>query len=40
MKISAEIKNNRLIVRVGGGFMGIDEFIDKNAESEAKKIIK
>jgi len=26
-KIFAKIMNDRLVVRVGGGFMGIDEFI-------------
>lgn len=26
-KIYSKIMNNKLVVRVGGGFMGIDEFI-------------
>jgi len=34
-KIFAKIMNNRLIIRVGGGFMNIDEFI-KNMENELR----
>ena len=33
-KIYAKIMNNKLVVRVGGGFMGIDEFINTYGESE------
>jgi hypothetical protein len=39
MKISAKIVNGNLIVRVGGGFMSIDEFIQKHAENEIKKLM-
>jgi hypothetical protein len=31
-KIFAKILNNKLVVRVGGGFMGIDEFISTYGE--------
>ncbi len=34
-KFFAKIMNNRLIIRVGGGFMNIDEFI-KNMENELR----
>ena len=33
-KIYAKIMNNKLVVRVGGGFMGIEEFISTYGESE------
>jgi hypothetical protein len=33
-KVHAEIRNGVLMVRVGGGFMKIEEFIDKHAEKE------
>ena len=32
MRINAEIKNQNLIVRVGGGYMSIDEFIESHGE--------
>ena len=35
-KISAEIKNDLLLIRVGGGFMTIDEFVKLNSERELK----
>lgn len=37
-KIFAKIMNNKLVVRVGGGFMGIDEFINTYGESELLKL--
>jgi hypothetical protein len=37
-KIYAKIMNNKLVVRVGGGFMGIDEFINTYGESELLKL--
>lgn len=37
-KIYAKIINNKLVVRVGGGFMGIDEFINTYGESELLKL--
>lgn len=37
-KIYAKIMNGKLVVRVGGGFMGIDEFIQTYGESELLKI--
>lgn len=37
-KIYAKIMNNKLVVRVGGGFMGIDEFIHSYGESELNKL--
>ena len=37
-KIFAKILSNKLVVRVGGGFMGIDEFINTYGESEMTKI--
>lgn len=37
-KIFAKIMNNKLVVRVGGGFMGIDEFINTYGESELQKL--
>lgn len=37
-KIYAKIMNNKLVVRVGGGFMGIDEFIHSYGESELLKL--
>ncbi len=37
-KIFAKIMNGKLVIRVGGGFMVIEEFIAAYAESEMKKI--
>ena len=31
-------KNNHILVRVGGGYMGIDEFIDQFGPTEADKV--
>ena len=37
-KIYAKIMNGRLVIRVGGGYMVIDEFIETYAEVELKKM--
>lgn len=37
-KIFAKIMNGKLVIRVGGGFMVIEEFIAAYAEAEMKKI--
>ena len=37
-KIFAKVLNNKLVVRVGGGFMSFSEFIDCHALIELKKI--
>lgn len=37
-KIYAKIMNGRLVIRVGGGYMIIDEFIETYAEVELKKM--
>ena len=37
-KIFTRIMNNKLVVRVGGGFMSMDEFIATYAESERLKL--
>lgn len=37
-KIYAKIMNGKLLVRVGGGFMGIDEFIHTHVETEQQKL--
>lgn len=37
-KIYAKVLNNKLVVRVGGGFMNFTEFIDTYAMVELKKI--
>jgi len=39
-KIYAKILNGKLVIRVGGGFMIIEEFIATYADSEMKKIAK
>ena len=36
-KIFAKIMNGQLVVRVGGGYMGIDEFIESYGQSEYEK---
>lgn len=36
-KIFCKISNGKLVVRVGGGYMGIEEFIMQYGASEAKK---
>jgi len=36
-KIFAKIMNDKLVVRVGGGFMGIDEFIQTYSQAELQK---
>lgn len=38
-KIFAKIMNGKLVIRVGGGFMVIEEFIAAYAESELKKML-
>ena len=37
-KIYAKVMNDKLVVRVGGGYMGIDEFINTYGESELLKL--
>ena len=37
-KIFAKIMNGQLVVRVGGGYMGINEFIDAYGQSEYEKM--
>ena len=37
-KIFTKIMNNKLVVRVGGGYMSMDEFIQTHAESERLRI--
>lgn len=37
-KIYAKVLNNKLVIRVGGGFMSFTEFIDTYAMVELKKI--
>jgi hypothetical protein len=36
-KISAKVMNGKLFVRVGGGFLTIDEYIQTYGEKELKK---
>lgn len=38
--IIAKIVNNKLLIRVGGGFMSIDEFIEQYGPMEMLKIAK
>ena len=38
-KIFAKIMNGKLIIRVGGGYMLIDEFLKNFAEQEREKAI-
>jgi TfoX/Sxy family transcriptional regulator of competence genes len=37
-KIFAKVINNQLVVRVGGGYMNMQEFIDKHGMIELKKV--
>jgi hypothetical protein len=37
-KIFAKVMNNKLVVRVGGGYMNMEEFINTYAESERLKL--
>ena len=37
-RIYAKVMNNKLVVRVGGGYMSFSEFIDTYALAELKKI--
>jgi len=37
-KIYAKVLNQKLVVRVGGGYMSFTEFIENNAAQEQKKI--
>jgi hypothetical protein len=39
-KISAKIINGRLVIRVGGGYMGIEEFMMYYGQQELLKIQK
>ena len=38
--IMAKIINNKLVIRVGGGYMGVDEFIDQYGKIEMLKQMK
>jgi small-conductance mechanosensitive channel len=38
-KIFAKVMNKKLVVRVGGGYMSMDEFIQTYAESERLKLL-
>ena len=33
-------KGNKILVRVGGGFMGIEEFIQQYTHEESEKIVR
>lgn len=37
-KISAQVVNGTLMVRVGGGFLQIEEFVDRHQEKEIDKL--
>jgi hypothetical protein len=37
-KIFSKIMNNKLVIRVGGGFMAVHEFVQTYLESETLKI--
>lgn len=39
-KILANIVNDRLVIRVGGGFMNVEEFIEQYGKIEMLKLIK
>lgn len=36
-KIYCKILNNRLVVRVGGGYMAIEQFVEQYGKGEAEK---
>ena len=38
-KILAKIINNKLVIRVGGGYMSVEEFIDQYGRMELMKMI-
>lgn len=37
-KVFARIMNGKLVIRVGGGFMVVDEFINTHSDSELQKV--
>jgi len=37
-KIFVKLMNGKLVVRVGGGFMSIEEFLEQYAEMEYQKV--
>jgi hypothetical protein len=37
-KIHAELRNGHLIIRVGGGYMSMDEFIKHHGPAEIRKL--
>lgn len=39
-KILANIVNDRLVIRVGGGFMNVEEFIEQYGKLEMLKLMK
>ena len=39
MHVSAKVINNRLVIRVGGGYMGADEFIAHHGQIELQKLM-
>lgn len=39
-KILANIVNDRLVIRVGGGFMNVEEFIEQYGKIEMLKLMK
>lgn len=38
LKIHAELRNGHLIIRVGGGYMSMDEFIQHHGAAEINKL--
>ena len=38
-KINAKVKNDKLVIKVGGGYMLMEEFLKNNAEAEEKAFL-
>ena len=39
-KVCIKVENGKIIIRVGGGYMFIDEFLDKYTTNELEKSIR
>ena len=37
-RVAVKVEQNKIIIRVGGGYMSIDEFLDQYSPTEIEKI--
>ena len=39
-RVNIRVENNKINVRVGGGYLSIDEFLDQYTQSECEKLAR